>query len=123
MAYLSRIAPELPATDLQQSIGYYEQALGFRLASDFPPGDYAILERDGVAIHLFHDVPGHQSPVAIHVFADGLDELQAEFLERGARLSQQITLKPWGTRDLRVRDPSGNELKFAESASGTTGDQ
>ena len=123
MAYLSRIAPELPVRDLQQAIRYYEQILGFRLAADFATEDYAIVERDDVAIHLFGDNSRRQSPVGIHIFADGLDELQAEFLRRGAQLSQMLTVKPWGTRDLRVNDPSGNELKFTEPVPGDNGDQ
>jgi hypothetical protein len=29
-------------------------------------------------------------------------------------MSQAIAQKPWGTRDFRVMDPSGNEIKFTE---------
>ena len=81
---------------------------------DFPAGDYAVVERDDIAINLFEDSPRRPTPVGIHIFADGLDELQAEFLRRGAQLSQTIMQKPWGNRDLRVNDPYGNELKFTE---------
>lgn len=123
MPWLSRIAPELPVTDLKEAIRYYEQILGFRLVADFAAGDYAIVERDDVAIHLFEDSSRRPSPVAIHIFADGLHELQAEFLRRGAQLSQTIMLKPWGNLDLRVNDPSGNELKFTEPAPDLDGDQ
>ena len=55
MAMLTRIAPELPASDVQASIAYYEQQLGFRLTMHLPEQCYAIVERDGIAIHLFHD--------------------------------------------------------------------
>lgn len=53
MARLSRIAPELPAANLHATIAFYEHKLGFRVAMQMPAGDYAIVERDGVAIHLF----------------------------------------------------------------------
>ena len=114
MARLSRIAPELPVSNLQGSIEYYEQKLGFRLVMAMPAGDYAIVERDDIAIHLFHDETRSHSPVGIHIFTHQLDELHAELEQRGARLSQEIVRKPWGNRDFRVNDYSGNEIKFTE---------
>jgi len=120
MAKLSRIAPELPVSNLRESIDYYEQQLGFRVVMEMPAGDYAIVERDGIAIHLFHDGTRQYSPVGLHIFTGQLDELHAELQQRGARLSQQIMRKPWGNRDFRVNDRSGNEIKFTEPISENT---
>ncbi|MEX2261649.1 MAG: VOC family protein [Bryobacteraceae bacterium] len=117
MAKLSRIAPEIPVSNLQGSIAYYEQKLGFRVAMEMPGGDYAIVERDDVAIHLFQDGARSRSPVGIHIFTHDLDELHAELQQRGARVSQGIIRKPWGNRDFRVNDDSGNEIKFTEPLS------
>jgi len=111
---LTRIAPEIPVTDLQRSVEYYEQKLGFRLAMQMPAGDYAIVERDGVAIHLFEDHSQVHPPVGVHIFTPDLEELYSEIQQRGARVSQGIIQKPWGNRDFRVNDDSGNELKFTE---------
>ena len=115
MARLSRIAPEIPVSDLREAIQYYEQKLGFQVVGQMRAGDYAIVERDDVAIHLFANDAGRHSPVSIHVFTHGLDELEAELLERGVELSQKIMRKPWGSRDFRVKDQSGNELKFTDT--------
>jgi uncharacterized glyoxalase superfamily protein PhnB len=114
MAKLSRIAPEIPVANLRQSIEYYEQKLGFRVVMEMSSRDYAIVERDGVAIHLFQDDARAHSPVGMHIFTHQLDELHTELLERGARMAQQIIRRPWGNRDFRVGDQSGNELKFTE---------
>jgi uncharacterized glyoxalase superfamily protein PhnB len=114
IAKLSRIAPEIPASNLKESIEYYERKLGFRLAVEMPHGDYAIVERSGVAIHLFQDEAQTHSPVGLHIFTPDLDALHTELLERGARLSQGISRQPWGNRDFRVNDTFGNELKFTE---------
>ncbi len=114
MAELSRIAPEIPAANLQQAIEYYEQKLGFRAVMQMPDGNYAIVERDGVAIHLFQDDARAHSPVGMHIFTRQLDELHSELQERGAHISHQIVRRPWGNRDFRVGDQSGNELKFTE---------
>jgi uncharacterized glyoxalase superfamily protein PhnB len=117
VAKLSRIAPEIPVSNLRHSIEYYEQKLGFRVAMEMPAGDYAIVERDDIAIHLFQDDTRSHSPVGMHIFTNQLDELHAELQQRGARLSQEIMRKPWGNRDFRVSDHSGNEIKFTEALS------
>jgi uncharacterized glyoxalase superfamily protein PhnB len=75
------------------------------------------VERDDIAIHLFRDDSRSRSPVGVHIFTQQLDELHAELERRGARLSQPIVRKPWGNRDFRVNDHSGNEIKFTEPLS------
>ncbi len=114
MARLLRIAPELPAASLKTALAFYEHKLGFRVATEMLGGEYAIVERDGLTIHLFQDVTRKHSPVGSHIFTNELEGLRDEFIERGARLSQDIQRKPWGNRDFRVRDEYGNELKFTE---------
>lgn len=114
MPTLLRIAPELPVAVLGQAIAAYQSKLGFSLAMEMPSGGYAIVERDGVAIHLF-ETPAPRAPVAMHIFTDGLDELHRELVARGAHITQDIEQKPWGTRDFRVLDGAGNELKFTEA--------
>jgi uncharacterized glyoxalase superfamily protein PhnB len=114
MAKLTRIAPELPACDLSKAVAYYERILGFRMAMQMPDGQYAIVERDGAAIHLFQDHDRMRSPVAIHIFTTEIEALYDELHQKGAFLTQEIVRKPWGNRDFRVRDEFGNELKFTE---------
>lgn len=115
MVTLSRIAPEVPVQHLREAIDYYLQKLGFELAVEFADGSYAIVERDGVAVHLFEQGEALQRPVSFHVFTRGLDDLHGELRSRGADISQDIVRKPWGNRDFRVNDCSGNVLKFTES--------
>jgi uncharacterized glyoxalase superfamily protein PhnB len=112
LARLLRVAPELPASDLPQALAYYCNVLGFCLAVQQP--GYAIVERDGVALHLFQDEAKNSSPVAIHVFSDDLDALYAELKASGASITQPIERKFWGNRDFRIQDAFGNILKFAE---------
>jgi catechol 2,3-dioxygenase-like lactoylglutathione lyase family enzyme len=114
MATLSRIAPEIPVSDLREAIDYYQRRLGFQAVMETPDGDYAIVERDGIAIHLFQNDGGTHPAAGVHIFTHQLEELQTELRERGVRFSQEITRKPWGNRDFRVHDPSGNEIKFTE---------
>ena len=114
MLKLLRIAPELPTSNLAAAIEHYQQKLGFQVAMQMPGGDYAIVERNDIAIHLFQDNQRSHSPVGIHVFTPDLEDLYAEFQQSGAHLSQGIESKPWGTRDFRLKDEFGNEIKFTE---------
>jgi predicted enzyme related to lactoylglutathione lyase len=113
-ARLSRLAPELPAADLRASIEYYVERLGFSLSMQMD--GYSIVERDGVAIHLFADGGRGHSPVGVHIFTPELDRLSAELEARGAKIIQPIEMKPWGNREFRVVDVFGNELKLTEPA-------
>ena len=108
---LVRIAPELPTANLERAVTYYEQKLGFQVAMRMP--QYAIVERDAIALHLFAD-GGECSRVGVHIFTPDLEQLFAELRESGAEITQAIERKPWGSRDFRVRDDFGNTLKFTE---------
>ena len=114
MASLMRVAPELPVNDMAEALQHYEKKLGFQVVMTMPEGDYAIVERDGVALHLFENDSRTHSPGSIHIFANGLDELLAELQTRGAQLTQAIIRQPWGNRDFRAVDPSGNDINFTE---------
>ena len=83
MHHLTRVAPELPVANLAQALDHYERHLGFATVMTMPSGDYAIVERDGVALHLYEDTDGRSRPHAIHIFATGLDELEAEAVLNG----------------------------------------
>jgi uncharacterized glyoxalase superfamily protein PhnB len=115
VAYLGRVAPELPVRDLMASLGYYTSRLGFEVVTVMRERAYAIVERDAVALHLFASEPAEHRPVSLHVFVGDLDGLFDELESRGADITQAIAAQPWGSRDFRVADPSGNVLKFTEA--------
>ena len=116
MGSLTRVAPELPVPDLAAALEYYTGRLGFDVAAVMPSRDYAIVERDQVALHLFVADAATHTPVGIHVFAGGLDEVHTDLESRGARIIQAIVRQPWGNREFRVVDPAGNTIKFTEPA-------
>jgi len=99
---------------MEEALAYYASRLGFHVAMTMPDGEYAIVQRDDVALHLFSDRTMPHSPVSVHIFTEGLDALSHELHARGARVSQEIVRQPWGNRDFRVTDPSGNVIKFTE---------
>jgi uncharacterized glyoxalase superfamily protein PhnB len=111
---LARVAPEIPVTNMDESLIHYTTKLGFEVEMKMPAGDYVIVTRDNVALHLFQDRAKRHSPISLHIFTSGLEELFAELHDRGAQVSQRIVRQPWGNRDFRITDSSGNEIKFTE---------
>jgi uncharacterized glyoxalase superfamily protein PhnB len=114
MTTLTRVAPELPVNDMAEALQHYERKLGFKVVMTMPAGNYAIVERDGIALHLFQNETGNYSPSSIHIFATDLDDLFAELQIRQANITGGIVRQPWGNRDFRIVDSSGNAIKFTE---------
>ncbi len=96
MAKLARIAPELPSADLDNALAYYEKKLGFEVAMRLPENEYAIVERDGLAIHLFTNHATKSTAVGLHIFTSDLDQLFAELQASGATITQKIEREAMG---------------------------
>jgi uncharacterized glyoxalase superfamily protein PhnB len=46
------------------------------------------------------------------VLVDDVDGLHDELLHRGVRIDLQPTDQTWGNREMSVRDPDGNSIRF-----------
>jgi len=111
--------PVLPAADVQASLAWWTGACGFREV--FCHGNYAGIERDGVAVHLAEmtdkalaKAVGEQTMVRVQV--TGVDALYAEYVGRGGVVHPNGPLekKPWGSREFAAIDPNGVCVTFAE---------
>jgi hypothetical protein len=91
MTTMTRIAPELPVNDVAEALQHYVSKLGFEVIMTIPAGNYAIVERDGIAVHLFQNENGTHSPGSIHIFATDLDDLFAELQTREANVTAGIS--------------------------------
>ena len=96
MAKLRQIAPELRSADVNKAVAHYQQKLGFKVALRSAGNEYAIVEHDGVAVHLFA-VGGSKPPTAgVHILTSDLDQLYSEFEPSGATITHGIELKTVG---------------------------
>jgi uncharacterized glyoxalase superfamily protein PhnB len=105
------VAPRFVVGDMEQALAFYGQ-LGFQ--SMYQDEHFAIVERDGVDLHLNHlpDAPaGNHSVCWIGV--TNSDALYQQYLPTNAVCSPLKT-QPWGFREFMVRDPFGNGILFAE---------
>ena len=115
---LFSVAPGIPTTDMARTVEHYRR-LGFTFSapgSAGPPGqaDFAIGERDGVALH-FALKPDHdlsRTATWVYISVEDADELSAEFDAAGAGQGRTPRDTDYKMRELAHIDPDGNLLLF-----------
>ncbi len=116
--------------DPDLALSFYRDTLGLELRNDVNKGDFRWItvgadSQPGVAIVLTNYLNG--SPAdgdavtalvakgalnGVHFHSDDLDASFEKLRAAGAEIVQEPTDQPWGTRDLAVRDPSGNMVRI-----------
>src|SRR5712692_6198440 len=108
---LDSIAPRIAVGDLGQTLAFYGQ-LGFALTDQWGEG-FAIIERDGLALHLHpSDEPPNASGVC-WIEVDTIEALYQQDLPTNA-ISSPLVAQPWGFKELSLHDPFGNLIILAE---------
>ena len=70
---------------------------------------------DEVQMHLVGPGPGlPPGPAVVYCHMTGIEEYYGACRARGAAIALELGERPWGVRDFRVLDPSGNRIGFAE---------
>lgn len=121
---LASIRPSFIVKDLQASITYYREHLGFQLDFQGPDGGpfWAGVSRDGIGIMLkavAPDVlpcPNHTrhewAPPDAHVYSMDPDELFDEFNRRGASFTKVLSFIDEGLWGFEITDADGYILAF-----------
>lgn len=107
------LSPILSVPDIQAAVDYYVRVLGFEL--DWLYGDppvHGAVRRDSVQIQLSRN-PALALGSRNFVFVESAEPFHAIHRANGAEIVSPIENKPWGMREYTVRDPWGNELRFA----------
>jgi len=106
------LMPRIPVTDMERSIAYYQEALGFRLAWRLAPANLACLASGHIELLLL--VPwkgeGPPPPQPAYVYVENPDELCAEYRQAGADIVDPVASRAYGMRDFVVRDPDGHRF-------------
>ncbi len=116
--------------DPDLALAFYRDTLGLELRNDVGKEDFRWLtvgaaSQPDVAIVLtnyLNGSPADGEAVAalvakgalngVHFHSDDLDASFEKLRASGAEIVQEPTDQPWGTRDLAVRDPSGNMVRI-----------
>lgn len=107
-----------PSSDIQQSIAFYTQKLGFTLNFEWgDPVSYAVLKKEEVGLHLSLSDPGasHQaSGNRLYIFVYDVETLYTEFKARGVEILEPLTKHEYGMKDFSIHDPDKNLLIFGQ---------
>jgi catechol 2,3-dioxygenase-like lactoylglutathione lyase family enzyme len=123
VAVLTGISPVLLVADLDRSVAYYTERLGFDCQVHGDPPNFATANRDGetILLALAEDpsrlVPHWQIVDMMwnaYIRVDDVDEIYAEVQERGAGIDYTIYDAPHGFREFGVQDPDGHDIAFGQ---------
>lgn len=115
------VIAQLRTIDLQASIRFYVEILGFELA--FIHGDfYAGLRAGAQMLHLKRaDTPDPSiryvaagEHLHLYVETDDAAALAAAIGARGVKLVRPVHDTPWGTREFVIRDDQGHTICFGQ---------
>ncbi len=125
---LRTASPSLTVSDLQASVAWYRDVLGFIVAEEYQMDGKVMgvrLAAGSVTFLLGQDdfAKGRdrQKGVGFRLFcetAQNIDELAAAIKARGGKLSQEPTDQPWGARDFAVVDPDGFNISIMTEMKG-----
>ena len=108
------VAPRFVVRDLEQALAFYRQ-LGFQ--TTYQDEAFAIVERDGVDLHLNSspDAPKGKHAVC-WIAVTNIEALYQQYLSTNA-VRSPLEAKPWGLKEFFIGDPFGNLIIFAERIS------
>ncbi len=118
-ATLLAAEPQLFTTDLEASIAFYTNHLGFQIVFTYgSPPFYAQVARDRASLNLrqLDEVPSRsldEELLAATVTVDNIDALNEEFQAAATPFHQPLRLESWGARTFVIRDPDKNLILFA----------
>ena len=108
----------LAVKDVRVEANYYIDKLGF--VRDFTApgweflsfGDFKVMLGE-CADEMTAEETGNHSWFA-HALIENVDEVYAEFTDRGAQILSPIGNRPWGIRDFSVVTPDGHRMTFGQ---------
>lgn len=123
------VAPEFFVRDVDASIEFYVDKLGFTLVRADPEGDrrhgFAVLARGAAEFMFVHEsalgpvnraaLPYPRATgVDIRLMVDDVDAVYASVRARGVSVALPLDDRPYGLRDFIISDADGYRIRFAQ---------
>ena len=124
---LKQAIPVLHIANADAAEAFYCQLLGFQREFQVPASEtkrdpcYIGLSRDGAVLHLSSHAGDGAAGGVVYFLADDVDALHAEIHGKGCQHPYATVdaagvrgpvNQTWGMRELYVRDPDGNSVRF-----------
>lgn len=112
--------PVLLVSDAASAKLFYCEKLGFKKQWEYKPSApevspaYLGLERDGAQIHISSFCGDGNLSGVVFFFVGNVDALFREFSVRDVKFELEPFNQTWGNREMYLRDPDGNSLRFGQ---------
>jgi len=123
---LRSVSLSLTATDLQRSIAFYRDVLGFMMGDEWRDKGALMgveLHAGAVTFMLSQDdfAKGRDRVKGVGTrfycgTAQDIDRLASQIRERGGVLGQEPKMMSWGSRVFMISDPDGFKLTFVQES-------
>jgi uncharacterized glyoxalase superfamily protein PhnB len=125
----NKITPNLIVADMEKSLTFYRDVLGFTMSQtvpDKPPFIFAWMKRGDADIFLNQHMPpqpgqpdlfaGRQigGTLSMYLTLEGIDELLKAVEQTGVKIAIPLHKEFYGMKEFAVFDPDGYLLIFAE---------
>ena len=101
-----------------QAEAFYRDRLGFTLNTAVRGANldpcYMSISRGGVELHLSSMAEDGVPGGVVNIVVEDVDGLHRELLARGCPIALAPTNQTWGSREMYVRDPDGNSIRFQQ---------
>jgi len=108
--------PELPVSDVQAAVKSYARQMGFSVDWAYEDS-FAGISRDDARVFLRRRTPeeAKERPSVLiwlnMASSAEVDQLYAEWKERGALIVEDLRTAPYNLREFTARDPDGNRIR------------
>jgi catechol 2,3-dioxygenase-like lactoylglutathione lyase family enzyme len=110
---IQKIIPVLPATNIQDTIMFYESKLGFKAVDQ---GGYIVMKKGQVELHFF--LSDDKKLCENSICNIKVSDIECLYIDLSAleivNIKGALKDKPGGIKEFCVRDNNGNLLKFVQ---------
>ena len=115
---LSHSAVIFPVSNLNNSIAFYTEKLGFEKTFEWgEPMYYAVVKRGGVGIHLTKRSDGGSPSKyhrALYVFVNDIDKIYKELKKHKVQMVNDLEPRDYKMKDFDIEDPDGFIITFGQ---------
>lgn len=110
---MSLVIPALHVAHIDTACEYYRDSLGFSVDWTWRPQENAVgfaqVSRD--ALRLYLNEEGGVGAGCVYLYVDDVDRWYRELLARSVPVDHLPFDRPWGNREMQLRDLDGNRLR------------
>ncbi len=102
----------------REALRFYGDKLGFAVQSTYRSDTdkddpaYHVMVRDGAVIHVSSFPGDGRAGGVVTIVVTDIQNLHDELIRKGVDVGPGIMNQAWGDREVYVRDPAGNTVRF-----------